>query len=214
MKSLRKTLRKTKPLNVSKFKELLKENKEAVISNVFHEAVRLALVSRYGSGLLGHHMVTDPIIIAGMEKSMSPLIKNLEFESGMSFFRCFGGMLEEPDLRGYFLSATSSVIGKTGGRKKGYKSPHIQWLEHQLIIQSKENTDDIKQLTAKEHFKKLASCIEIQGEDEDGNRTFTDEAIDEFIKKTNTKTYGNIEPKITLNAVEAALTSLKKSNLI
>lgn len=194
-----------KQLNKDEFKALLANNKEMMIAHTFNEAVQLALIAKYGSGLISHDKLSNSENIESMKLAMAPLKDFLEYEATASFARVFDGILSNFDLREYFLSKTSKIQGKRGGRSKGYKAPHIEWLERALISQVKSSNDYIKPMSAKEHFRNLKHRHEIRGEDDKGNLVFTDDALNEFNYDDEDKYV------ITLNAVQEANTRIRKS---
>lgn len=193
-----------KKLNRELFQKLLKENKDQMIDRVFSKSVELALISKYGSGLLGHSQASDPDNISDMENAMLPLRSILAYEATASFARVFEGILSKSEMKDWFYSKTASNLGKKGGRQEGFKSPHILWLENEMNFIIERNSNLLKPFTAKEHFRELKGCVEISGEDSDRNLTFTDQALSDF-------GYPDPEPVITINAVTEALTRINKN---
>lgn len=194
-----------KKLNRELFKNLLEKNKEQLINHAFNEAVELALISKYGSGLLGHSLVSNPDNISDMEKAMSPLRSVLAYEATASFARVLEGILNNAELKEWFYSRTASNLGSRGGRKPGFKTPHIEWLERTLKSQIARSANSVKPMSAKEHFRELLHRDEISGKDDNENLTFTDQALADF-------GYPEPEPEITFSAVSEALTRINKSS--
>lgn len=192
------------PFASKKFEDILAANAKAMVAHAHPEAVHLALKAKHGCGLLGYRG-DDAQAIAEMRDAMAPLVAILEFEATASFVRVFGNMLAVPECKSYLRRKSAAALGTMGGRPKGDRAPHIEWLERAMRTAEAEYRDVLPKISAKEHFKELRSRPEIDGEDENGDLTFTPGEVDKYVIKEGQK-----EPVITLSAVTKMLTRIRK----
>ncbi len=194
--------------NGDRFKEILEENENKVIDQVYAEAVYLALKAKHwrSSGLISQTPITKEAI-AEMNKAMLPLVTILRLQATMSFARVFNNIMKEPQCRAYFLKRSAGLLGKTGGRPSGNRAPYLDWLERAMKTIEYVNRDAIPSLTAKEHFEELRHRPEIDGELDDGSLSFRLEALE----KMGYKDDGVKVPVITQSAVTETLTLIRKA---
>ena len=142
------------------------------------------------------------------EKMIRPLASAMKSLAERMFLNVLGDILLDPDKRkrDLFLKAMSGVIGTKGGRKAGVHTKHIIWLKEILDVQERLSQDELRKLTAEDHFAELRHHPSIDGEDDNGNLRFLESFLEDKFKWREGKT---VEPTISLNAVRKALTRIR-----